>query len=108
MYSPTEAESIYYQTPSSSTTSSITTEPLDHEQHPMSDVETMCHIRDILEEGFPQDKKDDEAFREIHKHVLEYIARSCNHNFIKDWVDTDIDMGGFTIEYCEKCMTIKK
>ena len=100
----TEENSLYYETSSSS----VSTEPIDNEQYLEPDIEVMCHIRDILDSGFPEENKGDPSFKIVHKHVVEYIARNCNHVFIMDWVDTDPDKGGVRIEYCELCLTLKK
>lgn len=71
------------------------------------DIEVMCHIRDILDSGFPEENKGDPSFKIVHKHVVEYISRNCRHQYIKDWIDLDPDRGGKMVEYCEMCYTIK-
>ena len=88
--------------------SSITTEPLENEQRQNPDIEIMCHIREILEGGFPEEKKGDPSFKIVYKQVIEYISRNCCHRFINDWIDMDPETGGNSVEYCDLCLTTKK
>lgn len=86
------------------TTEEYQENPPVEQQEP--DVEIMCHIRNILDDSFPEENKGDPSFKIVHKHVVEYIARNCCHNFIKDYIDIDPDKGKI-IEYCSLCFTIK-
>lgn len=110
MNHPIEHDTLYFeeseQHDNDQQTSVITDDASLPQQDP--DIEIMCHIRDLLENSFPEENKGDPSFRIAYKQVVEYIARNCHHKFIRDWVDTDLDRGGKTVEYCELCWTLKK
>jgi hypothetical protein len=43
---------------------------------------------------------------EIYKLVQEYMKKYCDHSFITDTIDNDVDVSE-TIEYCTKCFMNK-
>ena len=103
----TENNTLFFETPCDSLSSVSFMDMGDIENQREPDVEVMCHIRDLLENGFPEENKGDPSFKIAYKQVVEYIARNCHHVFVEDWVDTDVERGGTPVEYCELCMTLR-
>lgn len=66
------------------------------------DVEIMCRVNQLLDAIDSNNCNDD--YNKLRKLSAAYLIKHCNHSIVRDYIDTDVDGGGQTIYYCEKCM----
>jgi hypothetical protein len=69
------------------------------EQQP--DIDVFVRVIQLLETNQPINCNDD--YNQIRLLAKLYLKNYCNHSIITDYIDTDVDNGGETIKYCEKC-----
>ncbi len=70
---------------------------------PQPDIEIMYRVNQLLESIESNNCNDD--YNQLRKLTIAYLIKHCKHSIVRDYIDTDIDTGGQTIFYCEKCLS---
>jgi hypothetical protein len=65
------------------------------------DIDILVRVIQLLETNQSINCNDD--YNQIRLLTKLYLKKHCKHSIITDYIDTDVDNGGQTITYCEKC-----